>query len=580
VSRLDRSWQQGCIALLITAASGCHEDQAVLLETPPAELVVGETRTVELRHLRFDVEGFRKEHSLADLQAMPRHVLEGVWLLDLDVRPLMINALEQLRTLPPSEVAQLPVAAQNMRRLLAMTPDNAVLDGTNLEELVTLSATVGIPPARALANLIDGEVTDDFIAPSTVAEVMLDGVIGSHPNAQTRRGPVDADHPDGLHPVAQYSIPLTLADVVTNFEDMAQRFGPVGDHPGFVLQAHGVTVIEEDFVMTSAVSANALPYKGVDLGIAEVASVNSIASQIETVHDFTDPDWMTLEGLVPEPRVQELTFSVVENPAFIPGGTRMEPVGRGDSPAWSLDPWEFEHLIVEMARRETATIPPHCDEYHLATGVAAFTACVDDIGWVTLETFNDVGSPPEPAYLWDLELEIAQVRLHDGGLAEGEANVELTVRDVAVGIPPEQLIEQVRENLAANPEALREFASLITSSTTGDADFYYVRVGNEPAMLDHGDWLFFVAEHDIRLDDAGQPVRPYAYASPGFFADESLTTKISGTREVDGDDSHEKLLVVPGDHFFVQDDRDRVFRIDVRDKPSRAWLRLDVTRVR
>jgi hypothetical protein len=563
------------------ATLGCQEDQASLgPETPATELAVGETRTVQLRHLRFDVEGFRKEHSLAELRAMPRHVLEGVWLLDLDVRPLMINALEQLRAMPPDEVAELPLAARNMRKLLAMTPDNAVLEGTSLEELIALAATVGVPPARALANLIDGEISDDFIAPETVAEVMLEGVIGSHPNAQTRRGPVDDEHPDGLHPVAPYSIPLTLADVVTNFEDMAERFGPVGEHPGFVLEARGVTVIEEDFRMTSAVSANALPYKGVDLGIAEVASVNSIASQIETVHDFADPDWMTLEGLVPDPRVEELTFSVVENDAFIAGGTRIEPVGQGDSPAWDLPSWEFERLIIEMARRETTTIPPHCDEYHLATGAVAFTACVDEIGWVTLETFNDVGSPPDPAYLWDLELEIAQVRLHDGGLAEGEANVELTVRDVPVGVPPEQLVEQVRENLAANPEALREFASLITSSTVGDADFYYVRVGHDAPEPQRGDWLFFVAEHDIRLDDDGHPVRPYAYPSPGFFADEALSVKLSDTRSIDGDDAHEKLRIAPGDAFFAQDDEQRVFRIDVGEKPSRARLSLDLTRVR
>lgn len=572
----------GALAIaLVVSVVGCHEDQASLVvEAPPTELAVGETRPVDLRYLRLDVQGFRKEHTLADLRAMPRRVLEDVWLLDLDVRPLMINSLERLRALPPEQVAELSLAARNMRALLNMTPDNAELEGTNLEALVALSASVGIPPARALANLIDAEITDDFITPATVAEVMLEGVIGSHPNAQTRRGPTDAEHPDGVHPVAPYSIPLTLADVVTNFEDMAERFGPVGDHPGFVIDARGITVIEEEFKMTSSVSANALPYKGVDLGIAEVASVNSIASQIETVHDFSDPDWMTLDGLVPEPKVEEITFFVVENEAFIPGGTVAEPLGQGDSAAWDLPLWEFERLIIEMARREAASIASHCDEYTLATGAVAFTACIDDTGWVTLETFNDVGSPPDPTYLWDLELEIAQVRLHDGGLAEGEADVALTVRDVAVGVPPEELVEQVRENVAANPEALREFASLITSSTIGDADFYYVREGEDATNAEHRDWLFFVSEHDIRLDDDGDPVRPYGYASPGFFADEALQTKVSSMIEVDGDVTHEKVGVIPGDRLFVRDDADRVYRIDVLEKPSRAWVSLDVTRVR
>ena len=576
---MSRGWAIGLSLSLVVAA--CHEDPAsVLVDEPPVELAVGEARTLELRHLRLDVAGFRKQHTLEELRAMPRRVLEDVWLLDLDVRPLMINALEQLRTLPPDQVSELSLPARNMRTLLRMTPDNAVLEGTKLEELIALSASVGIPPARALANLLDGDVTDDFISPATVAEVMLEGVIGSHPNAQFRRGPIDAEHPDGLHPVAPYSIPLTLADVVTNFEDMATRFGPVGEHPGFVVEARGVTVVEEAFSMTSSVSANALPFKGVDLRLAEVASVNSIASQIGSVHDFDDPEWMTIEGLVADPKVEQLTFTVIENPAFIPGGTRVEPVGQGDSPAWSLPPWEFEHLLIEMARRETAKIPAHCDDYELATGAVAFTACVDEIGWVRLETFNDIGAPPEPAYLWDLELEIAQVRLHDGGLAEGEADVELTVRDVPVGVPPEELIEQVRQNLAANPEALREFASLITSSTVGDADFYYVRVGKDETTPEHGDWLFFVDEHDLRLGDDGNPVRPYGYANPGFFADAALTTKLSSTREVDGDATHEKLPVVPGDVVYTQDDGGRVFRLDVLDKPSRARIALQVTRVK
>src|SRR5690606_23097111 len=124
--------------------------------------------------------------TLEDLRAMPRSILADVWLADLDITPLMVNSLQQLSTLSPDEVAQLDPAAQNMRKLLLMTPDNANLEGTNLEELISLSATVGIPPARALANLLGVGVTDDFIPPDIVARVMLRHVVGSHPNAKQR----------------------------------------------------------------------------------------------------------------------------------------------------------------------------------------------------------------------------------------------------------------------------------------------------------------------------------------------------------------------------------------------------------
>lgn len=566
-------------AALVAALAACGEDS---ISTPrdPTELAPGEAREVDLRYLRLDVEGFAKTNTLEQLRAMPRRVLQDVWLLDLDARPLMVNALEALRDLPDEDVAALSPAAQNMRRLVLMTPDNAELEGTNLEELIAISGAIGIPSAKCLADLLDIEVTAPFIPIEVVADVMLANVVATHPNAQFRRGKVDDEHPDGLYPVAPGHIPLTLADVITNFEDMAERFGPTDDHPGFVLEARGITVVEDEFAMSSKVNANALPFKGVDLTNVDVASVNSVGGQIETVHDFSDPDWMTITGLVPEPKVELLTFGVIENDAFIAGGTAREPAPNGNSAGWDLPPWEFERLLLEMSKAAVAETPADCDDYELGTGVTAFTGCIDGSGWVTLETFNGVGSPPAPAYIWDIDLELAQVRLHDGGLGEGEADVAMSIRDVAVGVPPEEMIEQVKKNVEANPEALREFASLLTDSTSGDADFYYVRGIDSLPADEQGDWLFFVTEADIALDEAGDPVRDYDdYASPGFFADEALSARVSDTRRVDGDETHEKVRIVPGDVLWVEDDDGRLMRIDVLEKPSRSHLALAVTRM-
>lgn len=571
------------LALIPTLALGlvsCGGDAVMLPDdTPPAPVAVGETRDLELRYMRLDVEGFDNRLSLEDLRAMPRSILADVWLADLDVTPLMVNSLEQLGNLSDEEVAELGPAAQNMRNLLLMTPDNADLEGTSLEELIALSQTIGFPKAVALAELLEVGVTDDFIPPEIVAEVMLRNVIGTHPNAKWRKGPVDEEHPDGLWDVAENSIPLTLIDVVTNFEDMAERFGPLGNHPGFVSAARGLTVVEEDFVMSTKVNANALPFKGGDLTNVSVASVNSVGSQIETVHDYTDPEWMDIEGLVPNPRVSELTFTVVENDAFMAGGTEREPAGQGNSPAWDLPEHEFERLIVEMGREVAANVSPHCVTFDLATGAEAFRACVDETGWVTMETFNNVGNPPRDQYLWDLILEIAQVRLHDGGLAEGEADVALSLTDVEVGVETDVLIAQTRKNLEDNPEALREFASLITDSTRGDADFYYVRVGHEGIESEQGDWLFFVNEDDLRLDEDGQRVREYEYEAPGFFADRELSTKVSSTMVVDGDAAHEKVRIQPGDVLYVLDDEGQRYQLTVGEKPGRSWVSLDVQRV-
>ena len=555
------------LALLLVA---CGEPAALVPETSQAvALSVGETRTIQLRHTRFDVEGFVEEHTLEDLRRMPRRVLEDIWLLDIDVTPLTTNALEQLREMDSAQAAMLPQPVQNMRTLLTVTPDNVVLEGTNFEELAELSAAVGIPTARAFGNLLEVEVTDEFVPPDIVAEVIADNLISTHPNAQWRKGPVDDEHPDGLYPVAPRSIPLTMADVVTNFEQLGTRFGPVGDHPGFVVAAHGVSVIEEDFRMRSRVNVNALPYKGIDLGDASEASVTAVGDEIDNLHDFSRDDWIELEGLAPDPRVETLTFRVEENPGFVPGGTSRMPEGKGDSPVWSNPVWEFESILAEMARRTVDRISDHCDDYDLATGAVAFSACIDGAGWVTLETFNNIGSPPDPAYLWDVNLEIGQARLHDGGLAEGEANVEFTVENVSVGVPPEELIEQLKANIRAQPEVLREFATLLLDNAQGDADFFYRREDDE-------DRLVFIIPADIRLDEEGAPVRDYAYDAVGFFSDDRLTDRVSA----EGEDGRESVAIEPGDVLYVGDDEGAVFRIDVADKPSRARVELDVTRVR
>ncbi len=121
------------VALLQPAA--CQEDIAFPTAEEPTSLVRGETREVDLRFMRFDVEGFEKPHSLDDIRRMPRRVLEDIWLLDLELGPLVENSLQQLRALPDAEVDALPLAAQNMHGLLTLTPDSIDLEGTNLEDL-------------------------------------------------------------------------------------------------------------------------------------------------------------------------------------------------------------------------------------------------------------------------------------------------------------------------------------------------------------------------------------------------------------------------------------------------------------
>ncbi|WAS98450.1 acetyltransferase [Nannocystis punicea] len=567
--------------------AGCIDDIAVPAAEVPTEAAIGQPKRVVLRSLRFEVENFEQAITLEQMRKLPRKILDDLWLLDYDLTESVTVVLDELRALPPDEADALAPAAQNMRRLLNMTADNVDLEGTKLEELISLSAAVGVPPAKALAALMQIGVTDDAIPPKVVSEVFLDELLGSHPAAQSRKGAVDGDHPDGLWPIAPRALPITLGDIVYAFESLPDRFGPASldpadpnalVHPGFVLAASGIT--EDAFTMFVRVNLNALPYKGVDLTTNYVASVNSTASQIHEVFDFTDPEWIRVEGLSKELTISEMTVRVLEDDAFVPGGDAREPLPTGNSPAWDLPPWLFERLIAEMARRRTVEgIGPHCDEYKLGTDVVAFEACVDATGWTEMKTFTDVGNPPPPAYLWDLLSEVAQVRLHDGGLAEGDADVEFTLRDIEIPLDEPAIVAQIKANLERNPEALIGITEQLNDNADGDADFYYYKPA-PAAGGEGGDYLFFVTEADLRKDADGLPARPYEYERPGFFADFELTDKRSSKADIEGDTTHEKVRVAPGDELYVEDDDRRRYKLRVLDKPSANNLAIELTRTR
>jgi hypothetical protein len=384
---------------------------------------------------------------------------------------------------------------------------------------------------------------------------------------------------------------VSLYDVATRFAGLAERFGPAPldpkdpespMHPGFILAASGLEEARETFRMTVRVSANALPYKGIDASHASVASINAVPGQLEGLFDFNDPDWMQLEGLPPEMAIDEMTMSIVENDAYLPGGRSPDPLPTGNSPVWSVPPWELERVLAETGRRVTAGIAPHCTVYSPAGNVPeplrAVEVCIDRTGWVEIRVDPSVildEPPPAPSYFWDMLLEVAQARMHDGGLAEGRADVAIRVRDVSVGTRTDVLVRRIRENLEKDPALLVGMVEALTESTEGDADFYYVQPG-----AGREDWLFFVAPADLRKNEEGDPVRSYAYERPGFFADPELSRKVSTREAVDGDTAHEKVRIEPGARLFMEDAEGQRYAIEVGDKPSLHRVALTVTRLR
>jgi hypothetical protein len=564
-------------ALLLTA---CIDPVTVPVESEGTPLAVGARRQVVLRDLRMNVRNFEHTLTLNQLKGFARETLDSVWLLDLDLTPLVQNSLVALRDATPESLPS--AAARNMQRLLATSANVVDLSRTVLDDLIQLSGSIGIPPAQAVADLMQIGRADPVIPIPVAAAALVQGLVASHPSGQWRNGLVDAEHPDGRHPVTPGAVPITLADVVDEFAQLTARFGPALTdeglmHPGFIVEA-----------MRVRANANALPYKGLDLSLGEVASVNSLGTQIDTIFDTTDPQWLQIEGLIERPTVKTLTVRVTESQDFFGPATQRAPAGEGDNSVWQQPPWVIERMVAEMARTTTRQKTPQCVEYTVGDGTVVFEGCLDDTGWLVFDTFNDVGNRPDPTYLWDIQLEMAQVRLHDGDLldpqaepiAEGNATVEFTLNDLPVGVDSVKLLEEIKVNMAKNPRALRDLASAINQTTEGAADIFYVRIEPEDDAVQTGDWLWFVTEDDIpRLPD-GARERPFAYAQPGFFADAALTQPVGDRRVLFGDDSHTKVAVAPGMVLYLQDDTGAVFELRVGPKPERRRLALDLTRLR
>ncbi len=575
------------LASAVHGPSACGGSDSGIIAAQTTTLAVGESRTIELRFLRFDVTNFQQTLTKKDILALPVDIRERLWLLDLDLAGgpqtprLLDNAMAAIRRADPSTLS---LAARNFQRLLNMTPDSADLRGTALERLIDLAPLLGVASPRVLADMLKVDVEDTFLSSAVISQAVLRGVIGTHPNALTRLGPRTKENPSGLYPVASGKLPVTLTDAASDFASLAERFGEYSQggvyHPGFITGNVRAKVLTDDFKLTVRANANALPFKGVDLTSATTASVNSIPSQIRDMFDFKDPNWLTLEGLVAGTAVIEsMTFRVVESDRFIRGGLSPAPTGMGSSTAWQLPPWMLERVVMDASRESFGKV-----DTTLAYGAPGkpplFRASVVK-GWQEIFVEGGIGAPPPPNYLWDLLLEVAQVRLHDGGIKEGEGNIEFELRDIPTGTDTDTITQSIRENLEANPTSLLDVARRLIDTSSGDADYYYMRTSARTVLPEQvGDWLFFVTEGDIPMGADGKPKRAYRYSNPGFFADEALTQKVSSKVLLDGDTEHEKVMVGDGDTLYVQDDEGAVYRLKVGVKASLNLRQFTITRVR
>ena len=309
-------------------------------------------------------------------------------------------------------------------------------------------------------------------------------------------------------------------------------------------------VLLGNFEMTLIGQSNLRELEGVDLSAGK-AWLLAKKPGADVVHfDFLDPDKFKVSGVADEPQV-DLFFTVSEHKGFVKAGSTQgaNPVDgfpKGDSALWTLPPWTFERLVVDAmyyAYRDRHG-PSYSKQWSYDVGTLKGASKVTwDKGWVTISAVANIGNPPPPAYWWGMVAELAQVRLHDGGLKEGDANLRLAVTGVTVPVSAKEIIEQARA-------LFQEQKSKLVAASVGDHGSYDTTC--DVALVRRGDGmsLRFVAKSDV-------PGAKQSHAKPGLFADAALTQKLSSTADDgSGDVVHEKYAVPKDGATVYAQDRD------------------------
>jgi hypothetical protein len=474
---------------------------------------------------------------------------------DIGLGPSVHQALERIREpeLYGVDTSEWGDAERNMQRILTMTPDTADLSGTSMEELLTIANAIGLPAPRVLAEILDLDVTEPIIDPDTAADVIMDLLVGAHPNVKT-----DAK--------GNYVIDVSMYDVFQDMQTIAPRFGPSGEHPGFLEGQSHSEVLQPGFLLTMPVRSNLVQYDAIDLSRRTKDFLFILAG--ERVLDFdVETSEFVVVGLADEPTV-DLRFKLLEHPGpglLVAGSGREAGADaadpgffRGNGQGFAADSWLFEHIAVEAGYRTFHRAFESAGFHRVLrydAGTIEDAAVIDwNRGWVTIETAGGIGDPPPPLYAWDLLMEVAQVRLHDSGLGEGEANMAFSLDDLKIGVTADELIEKLRPKLAEQETELSElFVGDLGLAASGADLFYAPAAGKDGALL---------------FRAAGDSASPYTYPKPGFFSDETLTEKVSTLAPAGGvtDPAHEKVVAKVGAVYYAADEAGDVYAIELTER--------------
>lgn len=177
-----------------------------------------------------------------------------------------------------------------MVRLLAMTPDNARVEGTSLEGVAATADALNIGGGfgQVLADTLERELDDLAVGTEALVEALRDGWLASHPAVSS----------DGR-------LPVTLADALSDLDTLATTLGPANGHPGIVNvdpPPFG-QVLADDFGMALTMDSNLAVLDGLDLSAGGKGYLVASSGSDPVEFDFLDPDRFAITGLVDGPTV-------------------------------------------------------------------------------------------------------------------------------------------------------------------------------------------------------------------------------------------------------------------------------------
>ena len=535
------------------------------------------------------------------LEVFGEDAARDILLLDVDSTPLLTNVLDAIQnacgtswqadSATPGHDCALTALGQSfgpswqttpefaMVRLLSMTPANADVTGTSLEDFANLieqnPQTFAFKFADVLAESLGIAKTAPFVPTPELVLALQRQLLGTHPEIANLEG----------------TMHVTMYDALKDMTPLAEKLGPVGaapwdgpgEHPGVLVPDDATFTTTSDallsnFKMRVVADSNLRWVSGIDLSTGAGDMYLREGDAVLTF-DFNDPQKLQITGINDNPTV-DMRFQLRELTGVVPSCTDVpacksnypppmgNPVGSGT--VWTQEPWLLEPIVggaalftygTRVFSKCYLTLNPNC-----LVGVDIGTGG-NPPGWTVFT--NSVGgvSVPPPQFLWELLTEVAQVAVHDPtgdgmpDIPEGQAQPIFQLHGVPIGLTGEELIAQLRPTLQGQSAQISSYILGRYWKNNDGLDFYYRR--GEPGGVPY---LYFVGETDQRPDPSNPDVlRAYSYDKPGFFTSPDLSEASRVSQKIIDnvdDASHEKYRLSTGETtLYMQDDARDIYEV-------------------